>query len=116
MLIISRLYYKRSNYSSSFLNSPFPCMHLFIYLFTCFCLAQDFEEDMENWRGSIAAVNQCGENLVQEFSQYESSELKHNLAELNERWNNIVNRSVNFHLLNLQPQPRGSLLIKMGRR
>ena len=71
---------------------------------------------MENWRGSIAAVNQCGENLVQEFSQYESSELKHNLAELNERWNNIVNRSVNFHLLNLQPQPRGSLLIKMGRR
>lgn len=47
---------------------------------------------MENWRGSITAVNQCGEHLVQEFPRYESGELKNSMSEVNERWSNITVR------------------------
>lgn len=47
---------------------------------------------MENWRGSITAVNQCGEHLVQEFPHYESGELKNSMSEVNERWSNITVR------------------------
>ena len=53
---------------------------------------QEFEDDVENWRGSITAVNQCGEHLVQEFPHYESGELKNSMSEVNERWSNITVR------------------------
>ena len=58
-----------------------------------FFFAQEFEEDVETWRGSISAVNQCGDHLFQEFPQYESGELKNSMSEVNERWTNITNRS-----------------------
>ena len=48
---------------------------------------------METWRGSISAVNQCGDHLFQEFPQYESGELKNSMSKVNERWTNITNRS-----------------------
>lgn len=54
---------------------------------------KEFEDDVENWRGSITAVNQCGEHLVQEFPHYESGELKNSMSEVNERWSNITVRS-----------------------
>ena len=62
-------------------------------------LAQEFEEDVETWRGSISAVNQCGDHLFQEFPQYESGELKNSMSEVNERWTNITNRSCKSHVL-----------------
>ena len=57
-----------------------------------FSSEQEFEDDVENWRGSISAVNQCGEHLLQEFPHYESGELKNSMSELGERWANITNR------------------------
>lgn len=54
---------------------------------------KEFEDDVETWRGSISAVNQCGDHMVQEFAHYEAGELKTFLAEVNERWTNITNRS-----------------------
>jgi len=57
-----------------------------------FSFDQEFEDDVENWRGSITAVNQCGEHLVQEFLHYESGELKNSMSELSERWTNITSR------------------------
>lgn len=62
---------------------------------------KEFEEDVETWRGSISAVNQCGDHLFQEFPQYESGELKNSMSEVNERWTNITNRS-DSHKKNLK--------------
>ena len=53
---------------------------------------QGFEEDLETWRGSITAVTQCGENLIKEFPTYEASALRHNMSELQERWDNVKNK------------------------
>ncbi|XP_044172339.1 dystrophin-like [Acropora millepora] len=53
----------------------------------------EFEDDVETWRGSISAVNQCGDHITQEFPHYEAGELKSFLAEVNDRWNNVTNRS-----------------------
>ena len=57
-----------------------------------FAFAQEFEDDVETWRGSISAVNQCGDHITQEFPHYEAGELKSFLAEVNDRWNNVTNR------------------------
>ena len=57
-----------------------------------FPFAQEFEDDVETWRGSISAVNQCGDHIVQKFPQYEAGELKSFLADVNERWKNVTNR------------------------
>ena len=56
-------------------------------------------EDVETWRGSISAVNQCGDHLVQEFPHYESGELKNSMSEVNERWTNITNRSLKKYIV-----------------
>ncbi|XP_044172336.1 uncharacterized protein LOC122956718 [Acropora millepora] len=35
---------------------------------------KEFEDDVETWRGSISAVNQCGDHITQEFSSLRSGE------------------------------------------
>ncbi|XP_048577310.1 dystrophin isoform X2 [Nematostella vectensis] len=54
---------------------------------------KEFEEDVELWRGSITAVTHCGENLCREFPHYESAELKHNLADMKNRWDSACHKS-----------------------
>lgn len=62
------------------------------FTFMKLAFAQEFEDDVETWRGSISAVNQCGDHITQEFPHYEAGELKSFLAEVNDRWNNVTNR------------------------